>query len=239
MYVFAKLFTYIFLPPGIFILILLLAAIYAYRYKLFFFFSAVVLYALSITPVSNYLLAPLESFSLQESTNPKAVVILAGGANKNDFFTAYADAFKREVYGFYLAKEKNLPIVFSGEGIHEESLLAKEDFKKLSKMSDYNATIFYEDSSLNTEQNAKYTAKLFEEKNMSKSIYLVTSAYHMKRAAFWFKRYSFVVTTKPINKLVQEPKFFSYLPKMRALENSYKAIHEYLGLLFYVIKEVF
>jgi len=239
MYMFAKLFTYIFLPPGIFILILLLATLYAYRGKILFFLSALLLYALSITPVANALLAPLENFSLNETNKPKAVVVLAGGANKNDFFTAYGDAFKREVYGFYLAKEHNIPIIFSGEGIDNESELARKDFEKLSKMSGFKPTIFYEDSSLNTEQNALYSAKLFEEKNISKSIYLVTSAYHIKRASFWFQKHSFQIVTKPINKLVQEPKFLPYLPNMRALHNSYRAIHEYFGLLFYVIKEVF
>ncbi len=239
MYMLSKVFTYIFLPPGIFILILFLGAIYASKKKLLFLFSAIIFYALSITPISNYLLEPLESFSLNETSNPKAIVILSGGANKNDFFKAYADPFKREVYGFYLAKESRLPIVFSGAGEQNESKLAKEDFEKLSKMSSFNPKIFYENSSLNTEQNAKFTAKLFEEKNISKSIILVTSAYHMKRASFWFKSNSFQIVTKPINKLVQEPKSFSYLPNMRALFNSYRAIHEYCGLLLFAIKEVF
>ncbi len=239
MYVLSKLFTYIFLPPGIFILVLLLAALYVSRRKWLFLLMAIVLYALSSTPVANALLAPLEKYSLNETTSPKAIVVLAGGANKNDFFTAYADAFKREVYAFYLSKETKLPIVFSGNGLQDESKLAKQDFEKLSWMSGYKPVIYYENESLNTEQNAQLTAKLFDELHKTKDIILVTSAYHMKRASFWFKKYSFRIVTKPINKLIESKQAFEYLPKMRALENSYRAIHEYFGLLFFGIKEVF
>ncbi len=239
MYVLSKLFTYIFLPPGIFIIILLIASIYAYRYRLLFFISAIIFYALSITPVSNYLLNPLEKFSLNEVKNPKAIVILAGGANKNDFFKAYADAFKREVYGFYLSKNNKLPIIFSGQGLNDESSLAKEDFEKLSKMSNYKPQIYFEDSSMNTEENAKFTSKLFEEKNITKDIILVTSAYHIKRASYFFKKYSFRVVTKSINKLVEPLNGFYYLPNIRALHNSYRAIHEYIGLIFFAIKTIF
>ncbi|EDM23875.1 YdcF family protein [Caminibacter mediatlanticus TB-2] len=240
-YIISKLFTYLFLPPGIFIIILLIATIFAKRFKILFFISALTLYLLSIQPVSNMLLNPLENFKHKDNITPSAVVVLGGGSNPKDTIKAFPDAFKREVYGLILAKTYNIPFVFSGGGIGKisEAENTKHDVQLLTKTFDVNITTYFEDKSLNTIQNGMYTALLFKKLKLPKNIYLVTNAYHMKRSYKIFKFFGFKIITKPVG-FYSKPieSIWDYFPKMNSLNASYKAIHEYFGLLSLKIKGI-
>ena len=240
-YIISKLFTYLFLPPGIFIIILLIATIFAKRFKILFFISALTLYLLSIQPVSNMLLNPLENFKHKDNITPSAVVVLGGGSNPKDTIKAFPDAFKREVYGLILAKTYNIPFVFSGGGIGKisEAENTKHDVQLLTKTFDVNITTYFEDKSLNTIQNGMYTALLFKKLKLPKNIYLVTNAYHMKRSYKIFKFFGFKIITKPVG-FYSKPieSIWDYFPNMNSLNASYKAIHEYFGLLSLKIKGI-
>lgn len=233
MYIVSKLFTAFFLPPGIFIVALFIAGLLAKRFKKVFIALAVIFYLFSIKPVANFLLAPLEVYKAPD-TGAAAVVVLGGGSNPNGIIKAYSDAFKREFYGYYLAKEKGLPLIFSGGGVEKikEAQNAKNDFSLMQKLSDSNLTIYYENKSLNTKQNAKFSAKLFEKYKLPKKIYLVTSAYHMQRAMLYFKKYGFFVIPKFVDyKVDNSYTFYDFLPQMKSFKNSYLALHEYIGLI--------
>jgi len=242
MYVLSKLFTALFLPPGIFVIILFLAGFFAKKAKYIFFSAAVLLWALSSKFVANMLLYPLEHNYIQENTTPSAVVVLGGGTNSKDILKASPDAFKREVYGILTAKQENLPLIFSGGGSYKtkEAQNVKKDINLITKTCNCNIRTYYENKSLNTYQNAEYTAKLFEKLNLPKRIYLVTSAYHMKRAAAAFKKFGFEIVPKPVGFLSSdEYTFWDFLPGMNSLANSYKALHEYFGLLSFYLKQMF
>jgi len=232
MYVISKLFTYLCLPPGIFIWILILAGFLAKRLKWLFFLGALALYMLSIRPVSNLLLSPLESFSHKDLIIPKAVVTLGGGVVKKDVLKANPGAFKREIYAVLLSKEHMLPLVFSGGGFAKEADYIKKDLDYINSVCGCDIKYHLEPKSFDTYQNAKFTAKLFEKLKLKKEIYLVTSAYHMKRAYLLFKNFGFKIITKPTDfRSSSINGFWDFFPKMGALEDSYLAIHEYFGLL--------
>ena len=241
MFYVGKLVDYLLLPPGVFILLLLLGAIYAWRFRTLLLLGAVSLYLLSIKPVANALLEPLESYKAMEAPSAKVVVFLGGGTNSNAIFKAYPDAFKREVYALIVAKENNLPILFSGGGLgFKEANNTKADIELLKRSFNFNVDCYYEGESLNTWQNAKYSAEFFNNKGWSKDIYLVTSAYHMKRASLMFKNFGFRVNSKSVGYLAEyDDNLFNYMPNMNSLHNSYKAIHEYLGLIFFAFKQIF
>ena len=81
----SKLLTALFLPPGCIILILIILIIFS-RWKIKVFLGMLVLffYAISIQPVSDFLLKPLENAwpPLPEDTDkawPQAIVVLGGG----------------------------------------------------------------------------------------------------------------------------------------------------------------
>jgi uncharacterized SAM-binding protein YcdF (DUF218 family) len=234
MYVISKLFTYICLPPGIFIIILFLAAFFAKRAKFIFLLSAVLLWAISTKFIANLLLYPLEHITYKDNIKPNAVVVLGGGTNSNDPLKAYPDAFKREIYGLILAKKNNLPFIFTGGGISKtkEAINVKKDIELITKTCNCNIKTYFEDRSLDTYENAKFTAKLFDKLHVNKNIYLVTNAYHMKRAIILFKYFGFKIIPKPVG-FYYNPQYtiWSIFPNMGSLYCSYKAIHEYFGIL--------
>ena len=233
MYVISKLFTYLILPPGIFIIILIIATIFAKKLKWLFAISALLLYLLSNKFIANMLLLPLEKITYKDNITPKAVVVLGGGANPKGILKAYPDAFKREVYGVLLAKKYNLPFVFTGGGLKiKEADLIKDDINMFNKICNCNIKAYYEKNSLDTYQNAKFTAKLFDKMYLKKEIYLVTSAYHMKRSIMLFKHFGFKIIPKPIG-FFYNPSYtiWDIFPNEGAFNKSYKAIHEYFGIL--------
>jgi uncharacterized SAM-binding protein YcdF (DUF218 family) len=234
MFIISKLFTYLCLPPGIFVIILFLAGFYAKKAKYIFFSAAVLLWAISTKFVANLLLYPLERNFQSDSIKPKAVVVLGGGANPNDVLKAYPDAFKREIYGLLIAKKENLPFIFTGGGIHKtkEAQCVKKDINLITKTCDCKIKTYYESKSLDTYQNAKYTSALFKKLKIPKKIYLVTNAYHMKRAIILFKKFGFKIIPKPVGFYYNdEYDVWCILPSMGSFYSSYKAIHEYFGLL--------
>ena len=234
MYIISKLFTYIFLPPAIFIWSLIIAGILSKKFKHIFISLGIIFYLLSIKPISNLLLKPLENIP---SSNKKAdiVVVLSGGSNPNDILKTYPDAFKRLTYGIILAKQNNLPLIFTGGGIQKptEASNAKKDIELFEKTFNFKLKTYYENKALDTVENAKFTKELIKKENLSNKIYLVTSAYHMKRSLIIFKHFGFNIVAKPIGFKVdtKDYTFYDFLPYMGYLENSYKAIHEYFGIL--------
>ena len=232
-YVISKLFTYLFLPPGIFIFILIFAGIFAKKFKWLFFTSALSLYLLSNKFISNILLFPLENVKYKDNITPKAVVVLGGGTNPFDKLKTSPDAFKREVYGLLLAKKYDLPFIFTGGGIKiNEATNIKKDINLITKTCGCKIKTYFENKSLDTYENAKYTAKLFKKLNLKKEIFLVTSAYHMKRSIALFKHFGFRLIAKPVG-FFYNPNYtiWDILPHEGAFHASYKAIHEYFGLI--------
>ena len=124
-YIFSKLFTYLVLPPGIFILLFALAALYAKRFRLFFLANAIVFYLLSTSYVADWLLAPLETpFNKPLEKQPVDAVIVLGGGHTQGVanLPLSSDAYKRMMWGLMVAKSNNLPLLFSGGGMQKEYL---------------------------------------------------------------------------------------------------------------------
>ncbi|WP_022670889.1 YdcF family protein [Hippea alviniae] len=232
-YVISKLFTYLFLPPGSFVILLFIASVLVKRFKWIFLLGGFSLWALSTSVVKDALLFPLERINLTENVSPAAVVVLSGGSYKNDVIKTTPDAFKRLVYGYILSCKYNLPLVLSGGGIKTndaDNML--EDLKMIEKVSKCRPVVLKENGSLNTYQNGKFTYKLFERMRMPKRIYLITDAYHMKRAEMVFEHFGFKIVPKPVGFEIEDRyTLFDFLPQMKNLYYSYKAIHEYVGIL--------
>lgn len=198
---------------------------------MFLFFGAV-MYLLSITPVKDFLLYPLERIKTDNST-ANAVVVLGGGVKKKGVIKAYPETLERLVYGLLLAKKFHLPLIYSGGGIKfNGAFYVKKDINFLCHVFGCKFKIYFEGKSLNTYQNALYTSKLFEKFHLIKNIYLVTSGYHMKRAAILFRYFGFIVHPHPVGFLYEgHYNFWDFFPKMENFYESFKAIHEYFGLL--------
>nr|WP_236617395.1 YdcF family protein [Lebetimonas sp. JS032] len=94
-------------------------------------------------------------------------------------------------------------------------------------------------NSLDTYENAKFTSKVFKKLHLKKEIFLVTSAFHMKRAIKLFKHFGFKIIPKPVG-FYYKPYYtvWDIFPKEDAFHKSYKAIHEYFGLLSLTLRGI-
>ncbi len=238
-YIISKLLTFFFLPPGIFIIALLLGAYFSKGYKKTLLFFTTLFYLFSNSYFSYYILSPLEKpFKKEIKTENKVdkIVILGGGNIKDSpNLPLRNDAFKRVIYGIMLSNSTNIPIIFTGGGNnknYKESDSFIETVKELEKNLNIQIDYKVESKSLNTYENAKYTKKLLGKEGIKNpSVYLVTSAYHMRRAVMIFENFGFKVIPKATD-FKAEKKDFSFLkilPNIGAFYNSYLALHEYIG----------
>lgn len=88
-----------------------------------------------------------------------------------------------------------------------------------------------ESASRTTFENALRTRELLGES--ARHIALVTSAHHMGRSVAWFEKAGFTVypVRADIRVIPDDRKYWEWLPKARALDESTIAIKEYLGRL--------
>lgn len=257
-YILSKLFTYLALPPGIFIILFLLAAFYAKRFRLFFIANAIIFYLLSNSYVSDWLLRPLEEPFNQSivKTPVDAVIVLGGGHTQGVAnLPLSSDAYKRMMWGFMVAKSNNLPLLFSGGGMQKEYLESDAFLDSLKELKLYleiatpnsknlstkEFSLHVEDKSLDTYQNAAFSKIAFEKAGLKEpTIYLVTSAYHMRRSIRLYEHFGFKVIPAATNfKINHRAKdMWDYLPNAHSLYKSYIALHEYVGLLSLKIRGV-
>ncbi|MRI59304.1 MAG: YdcF family protein [Epsilonproteobacteria bacterium] len=197
---------------------------------------------ISLHPVADLLIKSLEyrSYPIPHSP-PQAVVVLGGGdiPQAPNLPTSPAGT-KRILYGLMLAYQDHLPLIVSGkenESAKATILQISEafglPFKESSTPKPLHFTI--EGVSQDTFQNAAKSATL-----APKSIYLVTSAFHMPRSYRLFRHFGFEVRAAPTDYRgwsQYEP--LDILPSMGAMWKSYWAMHEYLGLLSLYLRGIF
>ena len=95
--------------------------------------------------------------------------------------------------------------------------------------------IILEDKSKNTLENIIYSKKILD--NIGGKWYLITSAFHMKRAIYLAKKFDLQVVPYPVDWQIKE-KEISFLSYDLRLSFRYWDIilHELAGILYYKIK---
>ena len=247
MFFIKKLIEFIIFPPGIIILAFLLVALIAFlerRIKsvlIISLLSAFIIYLLSIQPVSNMLLIPLEIsypvLSAKIIGKPSAIVVLSSGAYSRH--TLGGDSFNRLFEGFKLYKKYHIPVILSGGYAISTFSVAKIMRNILLEMGVKKSYIITEDKSNDTFENALYVLKICKRRNFRRVI-LVTSAYHMPRAMFLFNEVKGGIKIIPYPadfKTDKHYNIYGYIPQLGNLIISEEAIHEYIGYFYYYIKE--
>ena len=105
-------------------------------------------------------------------------------------------------------------------------------------MDSFNVNVSWkEEQSLNTAENAYYSAKLLKQNDIN-SIFLVTHAWHMRRSVMVFENQGLNVTAAPTIFVSRDDDFslMDYLPSAGALYQTRLALHEYLGMVWYKMK---
>lgn len=231
-----KLFSFLILPPALFILLFLTIFFLSKRrlINLLALFGALSLYLLSVEPVKDALYKPLEDkYPVPQSVDVDALVVLGGGSYNTGILKE--DSMKRLLTGFILHKKYGLPIILSG-GASVGRLPEAEIMKQLlEELGVDRRSIITEVRSRDTYENALYVKEICQQHGFKK-IALITSAYHMPRAMETFKSVGLDVLPYPTD-FKQDKKYtlYSFIPRISVLNDSYKALREHLGLLAYGI----
>ena len=232
------------LPPAIFVL-LLLGLGWRLRKKNarlagWACLVALLLYAASIRPVSEMLLRPLEyAYPMPQSVSGDVIVVLGGGSLADvplpqGWSGQVTDGPAQRLLGAYvLHRRSGLPVIVSGgevfRGNGAEAQIMRDVLVSLGMTP---LQVVAEAKSLNTQQNAAYTAEILRQKGWQRPL-LVTSAFHMRRAVEEFRRAGVAVTPYPAGYNVMHGNYWnvlSWVPSADALCGNSLALKEYLGL---------
>lgn len=208
--------------------------------------TIVLLYGFSIEPVSGYLSYQLEKDYIRdrparENTRIDVVVALSGG---NYDIQALYKTFPGEnttirlVQAVRMYKDYNAQfLVCSGKG--KNKIADAELMAQMAEMFGVpRERIRIDAKSENTYEHAVEMNKMFIDKDIR--IGLVTSAYHMKRSEKMFRKYFKHVLPLASNYLYHSPVGASavrYIPQSQRLMNNTLVFREYVGALWYGIKD--
>jgi len=172
---------------------------------------------------------------------PQAIVILS--ADETDIVRDGQLAervghltLEREVAGAALARRMQLPVLVTGGSDYPgdpplAALMAEsmaQDFGVVPKWTEV--------KSQDTWQNAQESAALLRAAGIH-SVYVVTHAWHERRALIAFRAAGLVATAAPVP-LDAPPRwyFHNLLPHVSGWQESYFAIHEWLGMAWYSLR---
>lgn len=212
------------------------------KYGLGLIISATILLYIQAIPLTAKIISQqleLPALDYNKTGNAQAIVILGGGVNANTEEYKYKiqpgmNTLMRIKYGAYLSEHfHDLPIIVSG-GYTGESKEA--DVMRHSLITSFKVDpnrIFTETKSRTTEENAKYTSQILQEKHIN-TVILVTDAYHMRRAKMFFERYNINVITAPTNYYynlnAEEPTLY-LIPNAGSMFTVNQALHEIVGMM--------
>ena len=201
---------------------------------------AALMYAASIQPVSEALLRPLEyRYPLPLQMEGDSIILLGGGSMVDvpmpeGWAGQVLDVPAQRIIGAYvLHRRTGWPVVTSGgevfRGDGREAVVMRDVLGSLGMAPE---KILLEDRSLNTTENAVFSAEILKARGLFRPV-LVTSAFHMARSVEEFKQAGVVATPYPVGYYVPRGSYWnstSWVPSASALRGTSIALKEYLGL---------
>lgn len=201
---------------------------------------------LSTDKVADLILASLES--RYERKDPADIqnadaIIVAGGmmnpvSTRSANWPEFTDGVDRMLYAVDLWKagfSENL-IFSGGSGLITQSG-APEAFILQRYLAKRDVSALAESRSRNTAENARYSKEICEEYGWNR-IVLVTSAFHMPRAAAVFRKAGFEVIPYPVDyrasAIPMGPE--AYFPSAHALMKVSVGVKEYIGIAVYSLR---
>ncbi len=250
-----KFFLFLFYPSSLIFIFLLLVSIYVILEKRkgrrrLLLFLAIFIYYISSTPFLPYiLLKQLEkNYSIpskEKLRDLKIIVVLTGRIYGNPNLSL-EDRFSRETLirvlkALELKKEyPDKEIILIGGSYEDREGKGATYLKILAEK--FNFQVKAIDTPLDTLTTARTLKTYFfqREKNPGIPFLLLTSAYHLPRAIYLFKKENLNPIPYPTNYLSELCKptfsFWEFFPNDLYLGFTNRAVHEYLALSFYKIK---
>jgi uncharacterized SAM-binding protein YcdF (DUF218 family) len=238
-------FAALLLPPLSLLLLLALGLLLLYRRRKLawpLIVSSFILLWLAATPyVAESGLHLLEARTAPlGKQDADAIVILGGGtyfhAPEYGQDTVSAQTLSRLRYGARLQRATGKPILVTG-GKPLGNRLSEAQQMKIALEQDFGIPVrWIEDSSDNTYENAYRSRQMLQAQGI-RTIYLVTHAWHMPRAADIFRRAGFEVVEAPTAFTTRyQTDLLAFLPRASSLHDSSIFMHELIGLLWYRVK---
>ena len=234
------------LPPGIFIVALFALAWYAWkrrgerRIAALLFALTFVFYLLCTSVVAERTLGWLEQAYLPPAEPAGDVIIMLGGGAMPDspdvdgVGALCSSPANRLLTAVRLQRKLGVPILLSGGQVYEDTgAEAKIARRMLIDLGVPEEQILVETRSINTTQNARYSAEILRAQGLTQPI-LVTSAFHMKRAVLNFKKQGVDVVPYPADYQVTHHPVFHYTklrPQTEALLDNVTVLQETLRTL--------
>ena len=205
------------LPPGLFVILLMILTLYLIKINLrlsfFVGLGTLIFYLLCTGLVADFFMGKLERVyeppNKVEETGADVIVLLGGGAFRDvqdveGEGTLASSAASRLLTAVRLQRLLNLPIILSGGQVYSDSGPEAEISGRILKsLGVPDEKILLETKSVNTTQNAIYSAEIMRGKNFQRPL-VVTSAFHMRRAALNFSRQGFDIIPYPTNFTVSQ-----------------------------------
>ena len=244
MYLLKFIYGVLLFPPGLFIVLLLVLALWGYRRRGKEVAKALLAFTLLFYLCSTGLVADAVIHSLEARYSPSlapsgdVIIVLGGGAtldtpNVSGLGHVSGYAANRLLTAAQLYKKLGVPIIVSGGQVFMvsgvEADIGKTILIGLGIPADQ---IIAEPDSLNTTENAQNSAALVKAHGFTRPI-LVTSAFHMERSVRQFEKAGLKVDPYPTDYLTNISPQFHYTelwPSAAASQRLVLGLKEYLGI---------
>jgi uncharacterized SAM-binding protein YcdF (DUF218 family) len=201
------------------------------------------LLVLSIPVIGSSMLIALErNLPLAPPPNapPQAIVILGGDIERDGAPAVPPEpglsSLERMRAGAALFRRTGLPILVSG-GPEYEGELSLATVMADGLVHDFQVPVrWIEPASRDTWANAQMSAAILRQQGIG-SIYVVTQAWHMRRAIMAFTAVGIVATAAPTRfDHLPTPLVAAFVPNARGWRDSYIALHEWIGGAYYALR---
>lgn len=229
-------------PPNLFVTLSLLGALIALVWRrvgiIITLASSLCLYVVAAPAFSSYLSRILEAEIPNDTgfRDAQAIVVLGADVQSADGTTSDRLgplSLERLIFAADAYRRLHLPLAVSGGRVGDsETSVAALMGAALEGYFGVPVT-WSEDQSRTTYENALYTARLLRGQHIQ-SVILITQARDLPRALWSFGRAGLHAIPWPVPRTALKlDELADFLPSSRALDESFQALHEQIGTLYY------
>jgi uncharacterized SAM-binding protein YcdF (DUF218 family) len=233
-------------PPAVLILLCLVGGFLALVWRGFgaavVILSAAALFLLATPVASSWLLQQVEAGlpETPELRGAQAIVVLGGDVHLGDG-KAVPDSLgpqslERVLYTAQAYRSLHLPVAVSGGPVLGSDATVGGLMKAVLERDFAVPVTWKEDRSRTTQENATFTAQLLRAEGIA-TVVLVSHAWHLPRGLWAFERAGMKPLPWPAPRsVVRLRRIDDFLPSIDALHDSFYALHEMFGGLYYRVR---
>lgn len=200
------------------------------------------LFVLAMPVVSDAMLYQLEKLIAQPATGtppPRAIIVLGAEVRHTTETPSVVVgplSLERLAAAARLQRKTGLPVLISGGTFQTDTPPIAEVMAE-SMRDDFHVPVQWRETrSLTTWENARFSAEILKKEGIT-SVYVVTHAWHMRRAILAFRGTGLTVTPAPTPPGRRGGAIFDdFVPRASTWTVSYFALHEWIGYVWYSIR---